>query len=291
MTDGGIGAVLILVYNKSMPPTKHIHRYHRHMSVSYARSVHQRFYSYFLVPGIVLLFVFFVLAKFGNRTLPELPTVTWGFLIGAAFVTFTRLLIAYAFAVVLAVPLALLISHNERAEKILLPLFDVIQSVPVLAFFPAVILFFVHYNFLNAAGIFILILTMMWSIVFSVVGGLQVIPSDVKAAAKIFKLKGIKYLDKLLLPAVVPYLITGSLLAWAGGWNIIIVAEVLHTYIPGSTSSTDLFGIGSVLVQAAGSGQNSDFLMALVVLVAFVAVMNFFVWQRLLHFAERFKFE
>ena len=51
---------------------------------------------------------------------------------------------------------------------------------------------------------------------------------------------------------MVPYIVTGSLLAWAGGWNIIIVAEVLHTYIPGG--ARDLFGIGSAAGRRLGLG-------------------------------------
>lgn len=270
---------------------RHIHHYHRHMSVSYPVSIHQRVYSFIVIPLALLVVVFFVIARLGTKNLPIQETVTWGYLISALSVSFARLLLAYVLALILAIPLALFINHSPRAERILFPLFDIIQSVPVLAFFPVVILFFVHYNLYNGAAIFILLVTMAWSIVFSMVGGLQVIPSDIKAAAKVFGLTRIKYTDRVLLPAVVPYLVTGSLLAWASGWNILIVAEVLHTYIPNATSSQDLFGIGSVLVATSASGQQYTFFMAMLVLVLFIGLMNFFVWQKLLKYAERYKFE
>jgi NitT/TauT family transport system permease protein len=274
-----------------MSQAKHIQRYHRHMSISYPVSIHQRVYSFVVIPLALLLLVFFIVSRLGVKNLPIEQTITWGYLVSALSVTFARLLVAYALALILAIPLALLINHSPKAERVLFPVFDVIQSVPILAFFPVVILFFVHYNFYNGAAIFILLVTMAWSIVFSMVGGLQVIPSDIKAAAKVFGLTGIKYIDKVLLPAVVPYLITGSLLAWAAGWNIIIVAEVLHTYIPGGSSAQDLFGIGSVLVATSASNQPHAFLMAMIVLIIFIALMNFFIWQKLLKYAERFKFE
>ncbi|MBI5530724.1 MAG: ABC transporter permease subunit [Candidatus Doudnabacteria bacterium] len=270
---------------------KHIHRYHRHMSVSYAVSLRQRLYSFVLVPILSFILVFVVLSKFGGQGFALRESITWGYVFSALIVTFARLLLAYVLALLIAIPLALLINYSPKIERILFPLFDVIQSVPVLAFFPVVILFFVHYNFYNGAAIFVLLVTMAWSIVFSMVGGLQVIPSDIKSAAKVFGLTGINYIDKILLPAVVPYLVTGSLLAWAGGWNIIIVAEVLHTYIPGGSGAMDLFGIGSVLVATSASNNQRDFLMALTGLVVFVALMNFFVWQKLLKYSEKFKFE
>ncbi len=270
---------------------KHIQHYHRHMSISYPVSRSQRVYSFVVVPVALLLAVFFVISRLGVKNLPLEQTITWGYLISALSVSFARLLLAYVLAVALAIPLALLINHSPKAERILFPLFDIIQSVPVLAFFPVVILFFIHYNFYNGAAIFVLLITMAWSIVFSAVGGLRVIPGDVKAAAKVFGLTGLKYIDRILLPAIVPYLVTGSLLAWAGGWNIIIVAEVLHTYIPGGNASMDLFGIGSVLVATSASNQQHNFFMALIVLIIFVGLLNFFVWQRLLKYAEKYKFE
>ena len=269
----------------------HIHHYHRHMTISYPVSLRQRIYSFVVIPLGLLVLVSFIVSRLGVKNLPLQQTVSWGYLISALSVSFARLLLAYVLALILAIPLALLINHSPKAERILFPLFDIIQSVPILAFFPVVILFFVHYNFFNGAAIFILLVTMAWSIVFSVVGGLQGIPSDIKAAAKVFGLTGIKYIDRVLLPGVVPYLVTGSLLAWASGWNILIIAEVLHTYIPGGSGAQDLFGIGSVLVASSASGQQHIFFMAMIVLVVFIGLMNFFVWQKLLKFAERYKFE
>jgi NitT/TauT family transport system permease protein len=261
------------------------------MSYSYPSSMGQRLYSMVIFPLALVTITFFVLKFSGigihQKTLP----VSFGFFVSALLFTFARLLGAYILALCLALPLALAINSSTKAEKILLPLFDVLQSVPVLAFFPVVIAFFVHYNFYNSAAIFILLITMMWSIVFSLVGGLRVIPQDIIFVAKIFKLKGFQYLRRVLLPAVFPYLVTGSLLAWAGGWNIVIVAEVLHTYIPKADSSMDLFGIGSVLVNASVLGHQKVFLLAIFSLVAFVSLLNFFIWQRLLHYAEKFKFE
>ena len=67
--------------------------------------------------------------------MPQTVNVGWGFVLEALFATFVRLLVAYALALVIAVPLAILIDYNPRAEEFFLPLFDIIQSVPVLAFF------------------------------------------------------------------------------------------------------------------------------------------------------------
>jgi NitT/TauT family transport system permease protein len=205
--------------------------------------------------------------------------------------SFTRLFVAYIFSLVIGVILAILILRSHVWERVLIPVYDVLESVPVLVFFPVIILFFIHYNLLNTAAVFILILTMVWSIAFAAIGGLHVIPEDVLFVPKVFGLTKFQSLRKVILPALFPSIVTGSLLAWAAGWNILIVAEVLHTYVPASDKVGDVFGIGSVLVQASSSGNQFLFLWSIVVIVLAITLINIFVWQRLLKYAERFKFD
>ena len=213
-----------------MDNRRHIHHTARHFGFSYPTSFWQRLHAAF-APFLVIVALFLIL-RFSN-IFPFVPAnVSLGVIGSALLATFIRLLIAYAFAVVIAVPLALLVVKSPLMERIFLPVFDIAQSVPVLAFFPVVIVFFVRFGFTNAAAVFIIFLSMLWNLVFSLVGGLKTIPSDIKAAAQVFGVRGGEFVRKILLPAVVPYLVTGSLLAWAQGWNIVIVAEVLHTYLP-----------------------------------------------------------
>jgi NitT/TauT family transport system permease protein len=272
-----------------MDNKKHIHHSGRHFGFSYPVSIWQRLHAAF-APFIVIVVLFIILRIFS--IFPLLPAdVSLGTILQALFATFARIFVAYLFALVVSVPLALLVTKNAFMERLLLPLFDIAQSIPVLAFFPVIIIFFIHFGFTNGAAIFIIFLSMLWNIVFSLVGGLNVIPADIKSAAHVFGIKGKDMVEKITLPAIVPYIITGSLLAWAQGWNIIIVAEVLHTYIPGGAASNDLFGIGSMLVNATVHGENSIFVVAILSMVLLIALLNFFVWQKLLHYAERYKFE
>jgi NitT/TauT family transport system permease protein len=113
----------------------------------------------------------------------------------------------------------------------------------------------------------------------------------VKAVGHVFGLSVWDRFTKITLPALFPPIVTGSILALASGWNIVIVAEALHAYAPTSSNAHDLFGIGSILVTAAASGDNSELLAAITILVIVIAVINLFVWQPLLARAERYKFE
>jgi NitT/TauT family transport system permease protein len=267
---------------------RHTGIHHRRM-VSYPHSFLQSMYALLFVPLLAVAIAALFLRGFAAVVPNE--QVSLGFVLAALGATFVRLLLAYLFAILFAVPLALLVTESSWAERIFLPIFDIIQSVPVLAFFPVVIVFFVHYGLYSSAAIFILFLSMLWNIVFSLVGGMHSIPTDIKSVGTIFGLRGFAYIRRILLPSIFPYLITGSLLAWAQGWNIVTVAEVLHVYIPGATESSDIVGVGSILVHASAGGQQQTFILTIAVLVTAIALINFFVWQKLLKYAERFRFE
>jgi NitT/TauT family transport system permease protein len=215
-----------------------------------------------------------------------LPTV-----LRATGATLLRIVTAYIFSVIIAVPLALWITKSERGEKIFLPVVDVLESIPILAFFPVIILIFIKGNFLEGAAIFVLTISMLWTILFSLIGGIKLIPETINDVAKVFNIKGLFKLRTITIPAMLPELVTGSILAVAGGWNIIIVAEVLHTYISGGTTAQDLFGLGSLMVQSSAEGNTALFLIALVAMVLVIALTNIFVWQRLLRLSERYRFD
>ncbi|HEY9085861.1 MAG TPA: ABC transporter permease subunit [Candidatus Tyrphobacter sp.] len=212
-------------------------------------------------------------------------------IVAASVNTFSRMFLAYAVSLVISVPLALLIAGTPRVQRILLPVADVLQSVPVLAFFPVIVVFFTASHAFEFAAVVVIFLQMIWNIVFPVIGGLQTIPDDIKSAAIVFNVRGFKRFWYITLPALVPFVITGSLLAWAQGWTIVIVAEVLHTYIPHGTASQDLLGLGSLLVDSNAGGQTSVFVATLTAMILLVASMNLVVWQPLLHFAQRFRFD
>ncbi|HUO50012.1 MAG TPA: ABC transporter permease subunit [Candidatus Paceibacterota bacterium] len=264
-------------------------RHARH-HVTYPVTLNERLYAIVLGPLLVVALMWVAFA-FYPGVAPESGSVSFGTILIASFYTCMRLLIAYAFAIVVAVPLALAVTSSRAVEAVLLPVFDILESVPILALFPVVIMLFVRFGDLNGAAIFILFLSMLWNIVFTLVGGLKIIPHDIIDAAHIFGLRGWSFLRRLILPAIFPQFVTGSILAVAQGWNLIIVAEVLHTYIPGGTSAQDLFGVGSILVAAAANAQNNTFLGAVFVMVVLIALLNLLVWQKLLHYAQRFRFE
>ena len=257
---------------------------HQHPS-----SILGRLGTHIILPLALVVLACFVVT--GALFLPFTQALHVGSLLGALGASLLRLLLAYGLSLLIGIPLGLLAERNRHVESVLLPIYDVLESIPVLAFFPVIILFFVRSGFLEGAAIFMLFFTMIWSIVFNTIGGLRVIPKEVKAVGFVFGLSAWDRFTKITLPALFPPIVTGSILALASGWNIVIVAEALHAYAPQSAHAHDLYGIGSVLVNAASSGDSTGLLTAMTVLVVVIAVINLAVWQPLLARAERYKFE
>jgi NitT/TauT family transport system permease protein len=267
--------------------THYSHRGRRMHRVSFL----EKLTLWLLIPIVLIAIVVGILQLVGVNVGAGVANAPIGYLLVAFASSFGRLFIAYTVSLIVGVILALVVLTSPVWERIFIPVYDVLESVPVLVFFPVIILFFIHYDLLQSAAIFILVLTMIWSIVFAAIGGLRIIPGDILSVPKIFGLSKLQSFRKVILPALFPSLVTGSLLAWAAGWNIIIVAEVLHTYVPPGQNVSDVFGIGSVLVGASSSGDQTLFVWSIIVIVSAITLINIFIWQKLLRYAERYKFD
>lgn len=268
-----------------------VRRYRRHPHLLYETPLWRHLTAVVVVVALAATMAI-VLLHFANpRNTFDINKISMSDILVGTVNTFFRMAVAYAVSLLVSIPLALVIAGTPSAQRLLLPIADVLQSVPVLAFFPVVVVFFTAYHALELAAIFVIFVQMIWNIVFPVVAGLQTIPDDVKSAAIVFNVRGIRRFWYITLPAVLPFIITGSLLAWAQGWTIVIVAEVLHTYIPHGTPSQDLLGLGSLLVDSNAQGETSVFVATLIVMILLVAVLNLLVWQPLLHLAQRFRFD
>ncbi|HXW77561.1 MAG TPA: ABC transporter permease subunit [Candidatus Eremiobacteraceae bacterium] len=263
----------------------HHPRLHRHATIS-------RQLIAIIVVIVLTSIAAVALARFAKpQSAFDLQRVSAPLILAATTNTFLRMFVSYIISLVVAVPLGVLIVSTPRVQRILLPIADVLQSVPVLAFFPVVVVYFAVSHDYELAAIFVIVMTMIWNIVFPVVGGLQTIPDDINSAAVVFKVSGFKRFWNITLPAIFPFIVTGSLLAWAQGWTIVIVAEVLHTYIPNGTMSQDLLGLGSLLVDSNAQGHTALFVATISAMIALVTLLNLFVWQPLLRLAQRFRFD
>jgi len=203
-----------------------------------------------------------------------------------------RLAIAYLISLIWTIPIAVKIAGSRRAARILTPFFEISASIPATALFPLMIVFIVRYTgSVNLAAILLVLTGMQWYLLFNLISGATSIPGDLKEVATMMNLKGWLYWRKLILPAIFPALITGSITAWGGGWNALIVAEYFN--FGHKTFST--FGIGSLLDQATyvrSADSSQMILFSLVFMITVIMLLNRFLWRPLYNFAiKRFNLE
>ncbi|BCV20237.1 ABC transporter permease [Moorella sp. Hama-1] len=208
----------------------------------------------------------------------------------AMLFSFLRLLAAYLISLAWTLPVAIWIGHNERVYELLTPVFEILASVPATALFPIIVFILVGLTGgMNLAAVLLVLTGMQWYLLFNLIAGVKSIPGDLKEAAAAFGLRGYGYLRLVVLPAMLPSLITGSITAWGGGWNALIVAE----YVVYAGQTYTAFGIGSLLDTATyGSGNFQLIWSSLIAMMVTIVLMNRFLWRRLYEMAaRRFKIE
>jgi NitT/TauT family transport system permease protein len=208
-----------------------------------------------------------------------------------AALSFLRMLAAYVLSLAFAVAYGLYAAHHRRAERVMLPLLDVLQSVPILSFLPVVLLSF---SVLLPAGVavelasIVLIFTSQaWHLAFSMYQSARTVPRELLEAAAVFRFGRwfrFKYVE---LPFAAVSLIWNSIMSWAGGWFFLMAAEMF------TVGSRDfrLPGLGSYLQTAAHEGDLHALWLGVGMLILLIVVLDQLVWRPLLAWAQRFRLE
>ncbi|PIP50004.1 MAG: hypothetical protein COS15_05130 [Caldiserica bacterium CG02_land_8_20_14_3_00_36_38] len=198
--------------------------------------------------------------------------------IKALLYSFLRILVSYIIAFSWTFPFAIFLFRNPKAARFISPVIQILPSIPAIAFFPLILYFLLPFKGgLNITAIIIILSGMQWYLLFTVYGGLKTIPDDLQEFTDSFGVRGITRLKRLLLPAALPSIMTGTITAVGGAWNALVVAE----YTTLNNKVYSVTGIGSVLNSSIASNNQSLFIISLFVMVATVFSMNHFVYRPL----------
>lgn len=187
---------------------------------------------------------------------------------------------AYSISLVIAVVLALVVTAHQLTETIFLPILDVLQSFPSFALFPVLLHALKGHS--EVIILIVLVITMIWPILFSIVSGIKNRREDLEEAATIFGAVGWKRLWHFSLPELWPAILTGSIVGWGEGWEFIIGAELLVTVNS---------GIGHYLGSLGTSGQNTLLAFGIVGLMLLLFIINKLLWLPLLQKAVKYQNE
>jgi ABC-type anion transport system duplicated permease subunit len=188
--------------------------------------------------------------------------------------------------------MGVLAAEHKRFATVFYPLYDIGQGVPILALFPVIFLglnnLLAAEIALNLTCIIMLVLDMIWYMFLNIVSAVKNIPTETKEVGQLFGFKGLKRITHIVIPSILPSIVTGSILSWGTGWNTIIFAE----YLPSSEPPLSIPGIGSLLDKAGYEYGNTVVLIFILgVIAAIVLLMEGFIWRRLLRKFEKYHVE
>ena len=243
--------------------------------------------------AVAILTAFLLLALYGSyraaALLVTLPVSTWAELGKGIVATFLRVSVALAITLIWTIPLGFFIGTNRRLATILQPIVQVVASIPATALFPIVLLALLQApGGLNIAAVLLMLMGTQWYLLFNVIAGAAAIPQDLRYTTDLLRLSSLDRWRTLILPALFPYIITGSITASGGAWNASIVAEYVE--FGGQTHATT--GAGALIAEATAKGNYALLLAATLALVLTVVLINRTFWRRLYRLAEeRYRLE
>ncbi len=203
-----------------------------------------------------------------------------------------RITIAYLLSLAFTLVYGYIAAYNPRAERYMIPLLDVLQSIPVLSFLPGVMLamvaLFPGRQLGVEAGAILLIFTgQVWNMAFSFYASLKSIPNEMREAAKVYGFSWWQRFVQMELPSSAIGLVWNSMMSVAGGWFFLMACEM---FVLGARDFR-LPGLGSYLQTAASAGDTLSILWGVATMIAVIVMLDQFIWRPVIAWAEKFKME
>ncbi|OQY69361.1 MAG: sulfonate ABC transporter permease [Polyangiaceae bacterium UTPRO1] len=209
---------------------------------------------------------------------------------GYAARTTLRTFAALALSLTFTFAIATLAAKSRRAEKILIPLLDILQSVPVLGYLSFTVVLFLGLfpgSVLGAelAAIFAIFTSQVWNMTFSLYQSLRTVPHDMEEAAVAFHLSAWQRFWRLEVPFAVPGLVWNMMMSMSGGWFFVVAAEAITV----GTHTIDLPGIGSYVALAIAERDLAAVGAALVAMLVVIALYDQLMFRPLVAWADKFR--
>lgn len=209
---------------------------------------------------------------------------------GYALRTTVRMFAAMGFSLVFALLVGTLAARNPRARTVLLPLLDVLQSVPVLGYLSFTVVVFLSLfpdSVLGAelAAIFAIFTSQVWNMTFSFYQSLRTVPSELSDAARSFRLSTWQRFWHLDVPFAMPGLVWNMMVSMSGGWFFVVASEAIAV----GAHTIPLPGIGSYVAVAIAERDLSAIGWALAAMLVVIVLYDVFVFRPLVAWSEQFR--
>jgi ABC-type nitrate/sulfonate/bicarbonate transport system permease component len=209
-----------------------------------------------------------------------------------AFYSLMRGLLAYMLSLGFTLLYGYWAAKDRVAERVLIPLLDILQSIPVLGFLPGLVLgltaAFPYSNVgLELAAIVMIFTGQVWNMTFSFYQSLRSLPQDMQEVAAAFRLNWWQRLRWLELPGATMGLVWNSMMSMAGGWFFLMINETYHL----GDRDFRLPGLGSYMSVAVEQGRVDAMLWAILAMTLLIVALDQLLWRPLVVWAQKFRIE
>jgi NitT/TauT family transport system permease protein len=206
--------------------------------------------------------------------------------------TTMRMLLAIVCSIIFTFVYAALAAKSRRAEMVLIPLLDILQSVPILGFLTFTVVFFLNLFPGQVFGaelacVFAIFTSQAWNMTFSMYQSIRNVPKDLEEASQSFHLSGWQRFWRLDVPFAMPGLIWNTMMSMSGGWFFVVASEAITV---GNTTVT-LPGIGSYVALAIQKQSLPAIGYALLTMLLVIIAYDQLLFRPVVAWADKFRFE
>jgi NitT/TauT family transport system permease protein len=206
--------------------------------------------------------------------------------------TTMRMLLAIVCSIIFTFIYAALAAKSRRAEMVLIPLLDILQSVPILGFLTFTVVFFLNLFPGNVFGaelacVFAIFTSQAWNMTFSMYQSMRNVPKDLEEASQSFHLSGWQRFWRLDVPFAMPGLIWNTMMSMSGGWFFVVASEAITV---GNTTVT-LPGIGSYVALAIEKQNLPAIGYAILTMLLVIIAYDQLLFRPVVAWADKFRFE
>jgi NitT/TauT family transport system permease protein len=206
--------------------------------------------------------------------------------------TVMRMGIALAISLIFSLAYAAAAAKSPRLEKLLIPVLDVLQSVPILGFLSITVTGFIALfpgSLLGyeCAAIFAIFTSQAWNMTFSLYQSFLGVPQDLREAARMYHMSAWASFWRLEVPYAMPQLVWNMMMSMSGGWFFVVASEAITV----NGQETFLPGIGSYIALASKEGNLAAVGYAILAMLAFILIYDQLLFRPLLAWSQRFKVE
>jgi NitT/TauT family transport system permease protein len=208
------------------------------------------------------------------------------------FFSMSRGLLGYCLSLIFCLAWGFWAAKDKLAERLLIPVLDVLQSIPILGFMPGLILLLVglfpHSNTgLELAAILMIFTSQAWNMAFGVYHSIRIIPQDKIDCAKVYRFSRFQTMKWLEIPYTTISLVWNSIMSMAGGWFFLMVNEAFRL----GDRDFQLPGLGSYMSVAAANANVVAMIGAITAMIALIVFLDNFLWKPLVSWSQKFRVE